>query len=90
MFLSMSRHIDPAEAEAILEAITNGQPEVLPPPEPPTLMTMTVYEGRAVIETYLHVADTTLVSPTILRAVLTDRTVILMDMTGRDFVMVPE
>jgi hypothetical protein len=97
MFLSMSRHIEAAEAAAILQAITDEHPGdldhdhgvPLPPPEM-KVMTLTVYEGRQVIETYPHVTASTLVSPTCFRVEMQDGTIVLMEMAGRDFVLVPE
>lgn len=97
MFQSMSRHIEAAEAAAILQAITDEHPGDLDlehepgiPLPPPKVMTLTVYEGRAVIETYPGVVQSSLVSSSCFRIETQSGIVALMEMAGRDFVLVPE
>lgn len=98
MFQSMSRqlgpigpdHFDletPTTQEDVIAALAAEGPTFLPPPEPPTLMTVTVYEKERVINTYRDVVGSGMIGPSTFRFETTEGVIVLLDTSGRDFIL---
>lgn len=88
MFSSMSNQETPLGANDLL--MPPMDPDPLRPPVPPKLMTLEVFQGNVPMVTWQDLTNSTLAAPTILRFELLDGSIVLMDMTGREFVLTPQ